>query len=336
MPTIRDVARLANVSVATVSRVLNGSSKVSQRSKDAVLRAQKELGFYLNANARALAQRDSHTIGVVVSQISDPYFGEAVQACDDSVHDLGYNLLVGQGYHNAEREKRAIDDLISYQCRGLIVHALALSEEELSAYMDTIPYMVLINRVLKGYEDRCINCDNYLGACLAVDELIAHGHRKIAYVNSSHTILDTTERLQGYFDTLKKHGIECNDKLVFSGSPSLQGGSDAAEQLLKVLHVGEDFTAIACYSDVMAAGVMATLHRNKIRIPEDVSITGFDNLFLSTCLTPALTTVNNPVRQMAEEALRRSLDLYEGKPIAGPRRVDVNLICRESVSAPRG
>ncbi len=335
MSTIRDVARLANVSVATVSRVLNGSSKVSQKSKDAVLQAQKELGFYLNANARALAQRDSHTIGVVVSQISDPYFGEAVQACDDSIHELGYNLLVGQGYHNAEREKRAIDDLISYQCRGLIVHALALSEKELMAYMDTIPYMVMINRVLPGYESRCINCDNYLGECLAVEELIAHGHTKIAYINSSHTIEDTTERLQGYCDTLEKHGIKYDPSLVFNGSPSLEGGSDAAAQLLAHHQPIKDFTAVACYSDVMAAGLMATLHQNKLRIPEDISITGFDNLFLSTCLIPTLTTVNNPVRQMAEEALHRSLNLYEGKPIDAPHRADVHLVRRDSVAAPK-
>lgn len=331
MSTIRDVARLANVSVATVSRVLNGSTKVSQKSKNAVLKAQKDLGFYLNANARALAQRDSHTIGVVVSEVSDPYFGTAVRACDDAIHNLGYNLLVGQGYHNAEREKRAIDDLISYQCRGLVVHALALDDATLANYMDNIPYMVLLNRILPGYEDRCLTCDNYAGQCLAVDELIAHGHRKIAFINSSHKIHDAEERFNGYVDTLKKHGIKYTPRLVANAEPSLEGGSKAAVELLKRLKPGKDFTAVACYSDVMAAGLMATFHTNKVSIPDDISITGFDNLYLSYCLIPPLTTIDNPVKLMAEEAIKRSLSLYEGKPIEPQHLIEVSLVSRETI-----
>ena len=309
MTTIRDVARKASVSVATVSRVLNGSSKVSQKSKDAVLAAQKELGFYLNANARALAQRDSHTIGIVVSDVSDPYFGAMIRACDDAI----------------------IDDLISYQCRGLIVHALALDEPTLRSYLDTVPYMVLVNRVVKGYESRCLNCDNYQGERMAVDELIAHGHRKIAYINSCHPILDTQERLQGYFDSLHAHNIETDPRLVTSGEPSLEGGASAAHKLLENLKPGVDFTAVACYSDVMAAGLMGVFHHHGINIPNDISITGFDNLFLSRCLIPALTTVDNPVKLIAEEAIARSLALYEGQEVAAPHRIDVSLITRDSV-----
>lgn len=331
MTTIRDVARKASVSVATVSRVLNGSDKVSQKSKDAVLAAQKELGFYLNANARALAQRDSHTIGIVVSDVSDPYFGAMIHACDDAIHDKGYNLIVGQGYHNDARERRAIDDLISYQCRGLIVHALALDEPTLRSYLDTVPYMVLINRVIKGYESRCLACDNYQGERLAIDELIAHGHRKIAYINSCHPILDTQERMQGYFDSLRAHDIECDPRLMVSGEPSLEGGASAAQILLQNLKPGEDFTAVACYSDVMAAGLMGVFHNHGLNIPDDISVTGFDNLFLSRCLIPALTTVENPVKLMAEEAIARSLMLYEGQEIAPPHRIDVSLIARDSV-----
>lgn len=334
MATIRDVARLARVSVATVSRVLNGSNKVSFRSRMAVLQAQKELGFYLNANARALVQRDSHTIGIVVSEISDPYFGAAVRACDDAIHEMGYTLLVGQGYHNADRERRAIDDLLSYQCRGLIIHALALSDAELKHYMDNVPYMVLINRILPGYEDRCLNCDNYMGECLAIEELIAHGHRKIAFINSLHNIMDSEERLQGYRDTLAKYNIVYNPDLVFKGTPSLEGGAEAAKILLERFEPIKDFTAVACYSDVMAAGLMATLHHHHLRIPEDISIIGFDNLYLSYCLIPALSTVNNPVTLMAKEAVLRSLDLYEGNAVAEPHRMDVKLISRESVAAP--
>lgn len=331
MTTIRDVAKLANVSVATVSRVLNGSNKVSEKSKAAVLSAQKQLNFYLNANARALVQRDSQTIGVVVSEISDPYFGTAVRACDDAVHHLGYNLIVGQGYHNPEREKRAIDDIISYQCRGLVVHALSLSEGELKNYLETVPYMVLMNRRVKGYEARCLNCDNYKGECLAMDELFANGHTKIAYISSTHSILDMTERMQGYVDSMRRHDLKVDDRLISHGEPSLEGGSKAALELLSRATPGVDFTAVACYSDVMAAGLMATFHNKGIKMPEEVSIVGFDNLFLSYCMYPPLTTIENPVKKMAEEAIHRSIMLYEGKKIPSEYHADVSLVRRSSI-----
>lgn len=333
MSTIRDVAKRANVSVATVSRVLNGSTRVSKKSIDAVNKAREELGFYLNANARALVQRDSHTIGVVVSEVSDPYFGAAVRACDDAVHDLGYNLLVAQGYHNPEREMHAIDDLISYQCRGLVVHALAIDDATLINYLETVPYMVLMNRVVRGYEDRCLILNNYHGQCLAVQELIDNGHRKIAFVNSSHRILDADERFRGYVDTLKKAGIKYIPRLITAAEPSLEGGSQAAEDLLSRLTPGEDFTAVACYSDVMAAGLIATFHANGYKFPDDISITGFDNLYLGACLTPPLTTIDNPVKQISEEAIWRSIDLYEGRDIQIKQDYDVSLIRRDSVRA---
>lgn len=331
MVTIRDVAKRAQVSVATVSRVLNGSPKVSTKSRDAVLTAQKELGFYLNANARALAQRDSHTIGVVVSDVSDPYFGNVIRSCEDVVHNVGYNLIVSQGYHNIQRERQAIDDLLTYQCRGLVVHALTLSDQELTDYMEKVPYMVLINRVLKGFEERCLTCDNYTGERLAVDELIAQGHTKIAFIGSSHKILDSRERRNGYLDSLKSHGLKSERKLVTSGDPSLEGGAHAATKLLANATPGKDFTAIAVYSDVMAAGVMGVLHQNHYRIPEDISITGFDNLYLSRCLIPQLTTIDNPISTMAQEAIQRSIALYEGKTIPEPHMLEVKLIVRDSI-----
>lgn len=331
MITIREVAKKAQVSVATVSRVLNGSPKVSAKSREAVLKAQKELGFYLNANARALVQRDSHTIGVVVSDVSDPYFGNVIRACEDVVHNVGYNLLVSQGYHNVQRERQAIDDLLTYQCRGLVVHALTLSDQELRNYLEKIPYMVLINRVLPGFEQRCLTCDNYSGERMAVEELIRQGHTKIAYIGSSHKILDSRERRNGYLDSLKAHHLKSERRLMSSGEPSLEGGAAAATALLEHCVPGEDFTAIACYSDVMAAGVMGVLYQNHYRIPEDISITGFDNLYLSRCLTPQLTTIDNPICTMAQEAVKRSIALYEGRSIPEQHTLEVKLIVRNSI-----
>ena len=135
MATIRDVAKLAGVSVATVSRVLNGSSKVSQQSREAVLKAQHELDFHLNASARTLARKDSEIIGVTVSDLSDPYFGCMVKACENAARRLSCSLIVCQGFHEEQREIVAIDTLLTHHCRGLIVHALTIPDDHMADYL---------------------------------------------------------------------------------------------------------------------------------------------------------------------------------------------------------
>ena len=307
-PTIRDVAKLAQVSVATVSRVLNGTAKVSQKARDAVLNAQRELGFYLNANARALAQKDSEIIGVLVSEVSDPYFGAMVRACEELAHEQGKALLVAQGFHDPVREQRAIENLISHQCSGLVIHALAIPDRVLARYMQDFPYMVIINRILSGFEDRCVNINNFHGMYLAVSTLIKNGHRKIAFINSSHHIVDASERLAGYLCALRDNNLDVDERIIVSDLPLLEGGSRAAKKLLK--YRGQ-FTAVASYNDALAASCMATFINAGIQVPQEVSFVGFDNLFLSSCLNPALSTVTNPVSDMGASATRLSLALYK-------------------------
>lgn len=310
MPTIRDVAKLANVSVATVSRVLNGTAKVSDAARKAVLDAQQSLGFYLNANAKALAQKDSETVGVLVSDLSDPYFGVMVKACEEVAHRKDKILMVAQGFHEEEREIRAINNLVSHQCSGLIIHALAISDEQLAGYMRNFRYMVLINRILPGFEERCVNINNFEGMKTAASYLISQGHHKIAYVSSSHRILDADERFKGYVSALEESGYSFDPKLLLKEPPSLEGGAAAAEKLLALR---DRFTGVCCYNDAMAAGIMAKFTEAGIKIPEEKSIIGFDNLYMSSCLTPPLTTVTNPVFTMGQSAIQLSLSLYSGK-----------------------
>lgn len=308
MATIRDVAKLANVSVATVSRVLNGSPKVSAQARAAVLTAQKELDFHLNANARTLARRDSEIIGITVSDVSDPYFGSMVRACEDEARKLGCTLLVCQGFHEAEREITAIENLLSHRCRCFIVHALTMSDAALGEYLRRVPSMVLINRIVKGFENRCVNIDNEKGEYMAVEHLLSRGHRKIAYVGSSHNILDSKQRLSGYKKALRAHGISFDKKLYAAGEPLLEGGIRAAHDLLER---GVDFTAAAIYNDTMAAGFISVLHQHGITVPDDVSVVGFDDILLARCLIPPLSTVVNPVEKMGAAAVRLSNALHQ-------------------------
>ncbi len=332
MATIKDVAGRAHVSVATVSRVLNGSAKVSEQTRRAVLEACRELSFYLNANAKALARQDSHIIGATVPDLADPYFGTMIRACERAAQPLGCTLMAIQGFHDAKREEQAIISLISHQCRGLIIHAMSMTDEALRDYMERIPYMVLINRTIEGVEERCINIDNVKGEYLAVKELITQGHRKIAYIGSSHKIPDSKERLQGYKLALQEAGIPFDPDLIALDEPYLEGGTQAA---IALLQRKVKFTAVSCYNDFMAAGVMSVLCEAGFKIPQDVSVAGFDDLFLASCLIPKLTTVRHPVEEMARRAVLLSSALYAHEEPEPMPKFEVSLVKRQSVAPPR-
>ncbi len=328
-PTIRDVARKAGVSVATVSRVLNGTAKVSDEARKAVLEAQSALGFYLNANARTLAKKDSETIGVLVSDISDPYFGAMIKSCDMVANSMGKSLLIAQGFYDPIREQKAIESLLSHQCSGMLVHALAIDDIILADYMRRFPYMVLINRRLKGFEDRCVIIDNHNGMYNLTNYLIKFGHKKIAYVTSSFGISDAQERFAGFKQACSDNDVEIDPNLILSVPPSLEGGKMAAEQLIRI---GLDrFSAVMCYCDTIAASAMSIFANNGIRIPVDLSITGFDDLFIASCLNPSLTTVTNPISLMGKEALKLSVARYKKDNNFNIQQFKTELIIRKSV-----
>lgn len=309
MITIRDVARLAGVSVATVSRVLNHSSLVSERARDDVMRAVAQLGYRPNANAQALATQVSDTVGVVVMDVSDPFFGALVKAVDGVARAHGKFVLVGNSYHRAEEERYAIEVLIRQRCSALIVHAKALSDEELGAFLDQVPGMVLINRVVNGYEARCVGVDNISGAQLATRTLLAAGHRNIGYLASSHGIEDDALRREGWRRALLEHGITPGDGWIAAGTPDMQGGEDA---MVELLGRNQRLDAVFAYNDSMAAGALAALRDNGIAVPQQLSLAGFDDIPMARYTDPQLTTVRYPIISMARLATELALKGAQG------------------------
>lgn len=220
MATIKDVAKLAGVSVATVSRVINHSPKASEASRVAVCKAMEQLQYHPNANARALAQQSTETVGMIVSDVSDPFFGAMVKAVEQVAYATGNFLLIGNGYHDAEKERQAIEQLIRHRCAALVVHAKKLPDDELTSLMEQIPGMVLINRTLPGFEPRCIALDDRYGAWLATRHLIQQGHKRVAFICSNHQISDALDRMQGYLDALKEFDIPVDERLITYGTPT--------------------------------------------------------------------------------------------------------------------
>ena len=331
MATIKDVARLSGVSVATVSRVINDSPKASQASRDAVFKAMAELQYHPNANARALAHQSAETLGLVVADVSDPFFGTMVKAVEQVAQATGNFLLIGNGYHDAKQEKQAIEQLIRHRCAGLVVHAKMLPDEELALLMNHVPGMVLINRTLPGYESRCVALDDRYGSWLATRHMIQEGHQKIGFLCSNHMISDSQDRLQGYLDALQEHGIAVDERLISRGSPNEVGGEEAMTELLGR---GRNMTAVVCYNDSMAAGALSVLSDNGIEVPQDISLIGFDDVLIARYLRPRLTTVRYPVAAMATQAAELAVALSHGDEVL-PETTNMfspTLVRRHSVS----
>ncbi|MGX9417063.1 substrate-binding domain-containing protein [Vibrio sp. RC27] len=330
MATIKDVARLAGVSVATVSRVINHSPKASQSSIDSVTVAMKSLGYRPNAAARALVSQSSNTIGILVSDVSDPFFGSLVKAVDNVAQENGKQILIGNGYHEADKERKVIELLINNRCDALVIHSKRLSDQELISFSKEIPSLVLINRHIPEIADRCISLDNEKGAYIATEYLIQQGHRNIACIASTHHIEDAQQRINGYLAALKAHGIVLNSDYIESAEPNSEGGEKAMSDLLcKSI----DISAVVAYNDNMAAGAISVLEEHNVALPDAMSVIGFDDATIARYVRPRLTTILYPIQEMAEKATTLALELARGEaPDSDQLQFTPSLVQRDSVS----
>ncbi|MGF1769388.1 substrate-binding domain-containing protein, partial [Enterovibrio makurazakiensis] len=318
MATIKDVAREAGVSVATVSRVINKSPKTSESSINAVNNAMSKLGYRPNAAARALVSQSTNTVGVLVGDVSDPFFGTLVKAVDNVAHEHGKHLLISNGYHRAEEERNAIELLINNRCEALVIHSKGLSDEELIGYAQEVKGMVIINRHIPQLAERCISLDNRKGAYLATEYLIQQGHTKIACIASSHDIEDASDRVSGYLAALSDHDVslssndvEHNEYIEYN-EPNSEGGEVAMTRLLAQ---SLEITGVVAYNDYMASGALSVLDEHGIKVPEQVSMMGFDDGLIARYIHPRLTTVRYPIQMMADKAARLALALARSESV---------------------
>jgi LacI family transcriptional regulator len=332
MSTIKDVAKEANVSIATVSRVLNKSPQVSKSAIETVTNAMKKLGYRPNEAARALVSQKSNTIGLLVGDVSDPFFGLLIKTVDKIAYQHGKHTLIGNGYHHAQQERDAIELLIKNRCDALIIHSKGLKDDELIRYSNEIKGMVLINRHIEEIANRCISLDNYQGAYLATEHLIQNGHTKIACITSNHTIEDVKARKAGYLDALKENGITPLKKYIFPSSPDADGGIKA---MLDLLTESLDITGIIAYNDYMAAGALSVAHESGIQVPNKMSIVGFDDGLIARYLYPRLTTIHYPIELMAEKAAILALKLSNNESVESeqlhfsPKLIVRNSVCKK-------
>jgi len=329
--TIRDIAREAGVSVSTVSRVLNNPTLVDEAKRSAVEQAIATLNYQPNAVAQGLARGTSTTVGVLTQDITSPFYGLIMSGVEQGLHGSPYQPIFASGYWQTDRELEALDVLTRRQIDGLIVIGGQLPDAHLLAIAERVP-LIAVGRTISGMEQNCLQVENFEGSYKATRYLINLGHRQIAHIAGIPSHLDAVERREGYCKALRDAGIEIHPDLIIDGGFTEWGGLDAIEALL----TGKTaFTAIVTANDQMAYGVLVGLFRHRLRVPEDISVVGFDNQFHTAYTTPPLTTVAQPTVDMGIAAAKALLDVMQGRPLHIPK-FPTKLIIRESVTAYRG
>lgn len=333
MVQLSDVAKRAGVSTASVSRVLNHPERVSLEIRERVTSAMQELGYVRDGAARALASRRSHTIGHVVPTLGIGIFASGVERLQRRLQEFGYQLLVASTQYDAGRELDAVRSLIERGVDGL---ALVGHEHDPEIYrmIDRrgIPY---VNTYQLDTENKhpCIGFDNFGSARALVNFLLELGHREFGLITSPTRLNDRiAARLAGMLAALQAKGIEVPRQRIVEVPHTVADGRSAAHGLMRE-HPG--ITAICCTADALAIGTMFELHQMGIRIPTDVSVTGFDDLEIVHHLDPPLTTVHVPVEHIGVRIADYLLGSIEGRTMPRKTELKANLVLRGSATRPR-
>lgn len=307
--TLEMVALAAGVSPSTVSRILNGTAVVSDDKRQAVDHAIATLGFVPNPVARGLAGGRTLSVGVVTQAIDSPFYGAALRGIEDELGGAGYSPLFVSGHWNAAHEARCIDVLRSRRVDGIIVLTGRLSDAALTALAQSLP-VVVTGRNLQAPSLVSLNFDNFEGGRLATHHLLSLGHRRIAFITGDQRHPDSKERLRGYRAALQAAGLTPDPALVVPGQYTEDSGRLAVERLLDSR---APFTAIFAANDQMAFGAALGLHRRRLRVPQDVSLVGFDDVAGAMFTIPPLSTVHHPVVELGQIAAKAMLQLLAGQ-----------------------
>ncbi|MEC7082509.1 MAG: LacI family DNA-binding transcriptional regulator, partial [Pseudomonadota bacterium] len=297
MPTIYQVAERAGVSLSTVSRVLNGKASVNKVLKERVEKAVKELNYRPNSVARSLANNRTDSVGVLVPELNAPFFGDLMQAVESTLRAADKHVIISVGRNCLETEKDAVEFLISRNCDALIMHAEALSDEYLLELNQSKLPVALVNRQVEGLPEACTSLDNEKGGYLATRHLLELGHKDIAYISGPTDKCDASLRLEGHKRALSEAGLPTNPQLIFNGDYSEEDGKIG---LLELMARDVPFTALVCANDWMASGAISCARDLGMSLPHDLSVVGFDDVVFAHHVFPRLTTVSNPIAEMAE------------------------------------
>ncbi len=323
--TLSMVAAKSGVSPSTVSRILNGTAQVNEDKKAQVLAVIEELGFKPNLAARSLAGGRTMSVGVLTQYIDSPFYGEALRGIEDELRIAGYAPIFVSGHWDEEEELNRLAMLEERNVDGIIILTGKLSDETLIKISKTLP-VVITGRQLNSDNLFSIDFDNIEGACLAVKHLHSLGHREVAFISGLLDHPDAIQRLDGYRSEVARRKMKQDDALIIYSDFQESGGFKAMSTLIGR---GVHFTAVIAANDQMAYGARLALDRAGFRVPDDVSLIGFDDLPHSAFTLPPLTTVRQSIYEIGIAAAKAMLDLLKNKKPPS-KFIEANLIVRES------
>jgi DNA-binding LacI/PurR family transcriptional regulator len=329
--SIKDVARRAKVSHSTVSRALQNPGRLNPETAERVKRIAREMGYRPNSIGRSLATRRTYTIGVVVTTVADPFVSEVTAGVEEVAHTRGYAVFLANSNAEPDREISVVRSFQDRRVDGVLVMASRVGALYMPLLAELNVPIVLIDNQHPEEFAHSICIDDRQGARLAVKHLLELGHRRIAYIGDRYGLQSDHDRMSGYREELAAARIAFSPELAVQGDGKAERGRTAMASLLELRSPP---TAVFCYNDMTAIGALRTLHDRQWKLPETMSVVGFDDLPIAEYLEPRLTTVRQPKGEMGRRAASMLLDLMSGNQPEARIRVPGELIVRNSTRAP--
>ncbi|MEK4271887.1 LacI family DNA-binding transcriptional regulator [Paenibacillus sp. FSL R7-0026] len=298
--TIYDIAREAGVSIATVSQVINGKGKISEKRRAEIMEIMERLHYQPSAIAAALTGKQTYTLGLLVPDISNPYFAELARAVEDRSRQLGYSVVICSTDNKDERVERYLNLLQQKRVDGMMIGTGIDNAEILSPLLQQSIPVALIARHMPSLSVHTVTIDDILGGALAAEHLLELGHTRVAVLSEPSKVSSSQERVRGFRETLIKAGYTLEPNQIRESSADL---SSAKKEALLLLGEKDHPTGLFCCNDIQAIGALQAAKELGLRVPEDVSIIGFDNTILASVTSPPLTTVAQPIEDLGHRAV---------------------------------
>lgn len=329
--TIGDVAEAAGVSKQTVSRAINDKGEIRAETKERILSVVRKLGYRPNRLAQAMNTQRSHMVGLIIPDITNPFFPEVARGVQDAALSSDYTSIISNTDEDGSREIEALEQLAAQGADGIITFSHRASDAALKRFADSFRPIILVNRICHHPNITSLIVDNIKGARLAVEHFVQRGHRQIGMLTNAEFAPHEVRRVQGYQQGLTEHGLLESAERLIGAEASLSGGYAAATQLLTD---HPQTSAIFCYNDLMAFGAIRAAQNVGKRVPHDVAVIGFDNIQLTAMTSPSLSSVHVDKYKMGQLAFKRALDMLHNPQVGNrPIEMDVELILRESTRA---
>ncbi len=307
--TIKDIAKAAGVSHTTVSRALHDHPAISTETIAQIKQLAVKMGYVPSATARGLKTRRTRALGVIVSHIDDPFWSEVLQGIDGILHPAGYSLFVAATHRDKQREKEVVQAMVQRGVDGVILCAPQFSPEQSQLLQTYGLPMVIVNNEGASASQYLVYNDDVYGIRLVTRHLIELNHRRLAFLGNEIGGRTTIEREKGFREEMHASGLEVNEAYVHLAPHSLPSGGYAGAEYF--LSLPDRPTALICYNDNMAVGVYSALHKAGLRIPQDMSVTGFDDITIAAYLTPPLTTLRQLKHDLGTDAASMMLRILE-------------------------